>query len=91
MLQQIFSEEVPFYPLKRIQAQNEVVFNDGRPLRPPERTLEWGLTDEVWNLIQCCWVRNPDERKNIDEVVTEIENMRHQMNMLNNLEAGNAL
>lgn len=90
MFRQIFSQEVPFHPLNKYQAEKEVISNNGRPPRPSQDNLEWGLTDEVWNLIQNCWVRNPADRKSIDEVVTEIENIRHQMDMLNNLEVGNA-
>lgn len=89
MSQQIFSQMVPFYDLDNQPARQEVIIRDGRPSRLPEKTLELGLTDEVWDLIESCWVRDPNERKNSDEVVTEIESLRHQMDMLDNLEAGN--
>lgn len=89
MSQQIFSQMVPFYDLDNLPAKMEVIIKDGRPSRLLNKTLELGLTDDFWNLIESCWVRDPNERKNIDEVVTVIENIRHQRDMLDNLEAGN--
>lgn len=44
------------------------MLNGIRPLRPGN-SLEFGLTDEVWDTICRCWHGNPDERPNMPEIV----------------------
>lgn len=78
---------MPFHEISPAEAFIEVVNNEGRP-QHPQAPVSWGLTDDVWNLIQSCWVSSPDDRPEMATVVGEIENIRHQMNELNLLENG---
>ncbi|KAH8794589.1 hypothetical protein DL96DRAFT_1650605 [Flagelloscypha sp. PMI_526] len=43
------------------------LFQQERPPRPSE-----GITDDVWNLIELCWHREPSERPSSSEVVLRL-------------------
>lgn len=89
MFHQIFSGKPPFDELKKGPGVVlAVVNNNRRPSRLLDHTKQWGLTDEVWDLIQSCWVTSPTDRTDMNKVVSEIENIKRQRDTLDTLERG---
>jgi len=44
------------------------ILREDRP-RMPENAQEVGLTGEMWELVESCWQRDPDERPTVEEIV----------------------
>lgn len=40
-----------------------------RPKRPEGNSIELGLTDEVWSMIQRCWSTKPEDRPGVDDLI----------------------
>lgn len=67
---QIITEKVPFKKIKNDQQLlEEVYFNNIRPEFPDK------IPDCYRNLIESCWVQNPDDRLSFDQIVEILENM----------------
>lgn len=58
----LFTEEPPFSHLQEAEFIIEVATNGLRPPRPGENTLQRGLSDDVWEIMQNCWRRSAHER-----------------------------
>jgi hypothetical protein len=68
---QIFTDDVPFFELKRDATVMSNIKNGDQPSRPPASSLawtSWGLTDDLWLLMQACWDPDPDQRPTIQLV-----------------------
>lgn len=48
-----------------------VIFTDERPSRPTHQQL----SDQLWQVIEKCWQRDPSQRPTILEVVTFLEKL----------------
>lgn len=51
------------------------VMQGERASRPPpdsQAFLKWGLTDEIWKFMGCCWVTEPQARMTVQEVIKEL-------------------
>lgn len=59
--------KVPFHQYRREVAAIKMV-QGSRPARPND-TLGLGLTDEVWNMVCACWLKEPQSRPIISDVV----------------------
>ena len=63
----------PFYYVKR---QPEVLMRiqqGQRPERPTDpEVIERGLDDKLWDLLQRCWLREPEERPSIEQILQEL-------------------
>ena len=65
----MFSGKVPFHGMQDTVAIANVIAKDERPFRPAHRQL----SDQLWEMIQRCWRREPSERPTLQEVVAFLE------------------
>jgi hypothetical protein len=65
------------YPFKEIRHDASVtytvVYQDRRPARP-EQSADLGLTDDVWDVIQQCWRKDPTSRPKMTAIAQRLEN-----------------
>jgi serine/threonine protein kinase len=66
---QVFSGRVPFYDKTDVEAAATVITTDERPSRPTHQQL----FDQLWEMIEKCWRRDPSQRPTILEVVNFLE------------------
>jgi serine/threonine protein kinase len=66
---QIFSGRLPFYDSKDTAVVVTVITSDKRPSRPAHPQL----SDQLWDMIEKCWRRDPSQRATIQEVVKFLE------------------
>lgn len=72
MLLQIFTEKVPFhYIADERDVEMQVVFKNIHPRRP-KSALRFGLTDDVWTLMEKCWDRLPSDRPSMKTVASQL-------------------
>ncbi|KAF9789158.1 kinase-like domain-containing protein [Thelephora terrestris] len=64
---EVFTGKVPFSKFISYAAMANIM-NGVRPERP----LHPGLTDDLWTLTRKCWEENPQDRPQIDSVVTHL-------------------
>ncbi|KAI0262880.1 hypothetical protein BC834DRAFT_939214, partial [Gloeopeniophorella convolvens] len=72
---EIFTDNVPYSNI-----QNEVhvplVIRDGTlPARPENSIITRALSDTMWDLMNQCWRRDPEERPSMSEIREAIKNM----------------
>ncbi|KAG6823840.1 hypothetical protein H0H92_008922 [Tricholoma furcatifolium] len=70
---QIFAGEVPFAHLTRDLVIMKSVSTGAQPARPPASSTSWGvwgLTDDIWSLMQACWALRPDARPSVEAVTS---------------------
>ena len=60
---------MPFHDRTDTAAVVTVITTDERPSRPGHQQL----SDQLWEMIERCWRKNPSERPAIREVVTLLE------------------
>ncbi|KAG5652037.1 hypothetical protein H0H81_006528 [Sphagnurus paluster] len=77
---EIFTGKVPFYNIANTNtAAGQIihaVMSGKKPLmRGMEKKLwvEWGLTHQIWALMDECWNKNPDLRPDIQTVLSRLE------------------
>lgn len=66
---QIFSGRLPFQNKKETAVVVTVITSDERPPRPAHPQL----SDELWEMIEKCWRRDPSQRPTIQEIVDFLE------------------
>jgi len=60
---EIFTAKTPFYQYREHTVVLKTLKGE-RPERPPN-SLDLGLTDTVWGMVQACWDCKPAERPTI--------------------------
>ena len=71
-LQELFTREDPFYPVRGINAITRRILK-GPPDRPSPKTTCFPLTDEWWNVFSKCWHIEPSSRPTMADVANKIE------------------
>lgn len=66
---QIFSGRVPFHDRQDVAAVITVITTNERPPRPAHQQL----SDQLWEMIERCWQKDPLQRPAIREVVAFLE------------------
>lgn len=51
----------------------QVAVHDGRPHRPLDSAGTRGLTDAIWELMQECWIVQPENRPKMLDVVKNLQ------------------
>ncbi|KAG6890510.1 hypothetical protein C0995_007709 [Termitomyces sp. Mi166 len=72
---EIFVGQVPFADLTVSAAVVTCVLKGERPARPPASSLSWsmwGLTDDIWLLMEACWKEQPAERPMVQTVIDQL-------------------
>ncbi|KAG6855866.1 hypothetical protein H0H87_009901 [Tephrocybe sp. NHM501043] len=72
---EIFTGQVPFAQLPNEFSVMLRVQSGARPSRPPKSSpawTAWGLTDDIWSLMQSCWDREPSHRPSASTIVEKI-------------------
>ncbi|KAG6811015.1 hypothetical protein H0H92_009356 [Tricholoma furcatifolium] len=72
---EIFAGEVPFVHMTRELAIMKHVSNGGKPTRPPDSSTSWsvwGLTEDIWTLMEACWDRRPTARPSVEAVANHL-------------------
>lgn len=80
-ISKVFTDRVPFHEISSDWTAYEKYKDGQRPDRPPHPSLTWGLTDELWDIIQRCWAQNPEDRPPMAEVVTELTGVQRLREM----------
>ncbi|GLB43600.1 putative protein tyrosine kinase [Lyophyllum shimeji] len=73
---EIFTEQVPFAHLQRDAAVMFKVSGGERPTRPPQSSPSWsawGLTEDIWTLMEDCSKSGPEDRLTTDEIIEHLE------------------
>ncbi|KAG6808772.1 hypothetical protein H0H92_002958 [Tricholoma furcatifolium] len=73
---EIFTGAVPFGEIVHELKVMRKVLDGHRPSQPPEKSLSWnvwGLTKEIWSLMESGWNKNPAKRPTIDGVLEHLE------------------
>ncbi|KAG6894634.1 hypothetical protein C0995_013925, partial [Termitomyces sp. Mi166 len=73
---QIFTGERPFFEFPIYSQIPEIVLNGRRPSRPVSSSTpwtQWGLTEDIWRLMEECWLHDPSARPTIDDVARRLE------------------
>ncbi|GLB37954.1 putative as part of the replication protein A (RPA RP-A), a single-stranded DNA-binding heterotrimeric complex, may play an essential role in DNA replication, recombination and repair [Lyophyllum shimeji] len=72
---EMFTGQVPFARVRNAAVMSKVSSGE-RPARPPVSSSSWsawGLTEDIWTLMEDCWKDNPEERPTIDEIIDYLE------------------
>jgi len=67
VIYEVLSGHIPFY-LFSTQVIPGKVFKGDRPERPQGAEGVW-FTDEVWEVLGCCWTPQPEDRPSIEDVL----------------------
>ena len=71
VIYEVLSRRVPFYQYEDLSIFEKVMQGD-RPNRAEGVEGIW-FTDDIWNLLEGCWVPTPRERPSIDGVLRCLE------------------
>ena len=69
----VFTGQIPFHKFRN-EAVILKVTAGGRPERPSD-TLDLGLSDDVWSMMELCWHHQCDERPKIGKVLAHLESI----------------
>ncbi|KAG6825605.1 hypothetical protein H0H92_003089 [Tricholoma furcatifolium] len=74
---ELFTGQVPFHSIQRETAIILHVKSGGRPTHPPlsSPSWSWGLTEEMWSLMEQSWESHPAQRPCSAEIVGLLEMM----------------
>lgn len=64
---EVLSGKVPFYYYRDLVAVAKVL--DGERPRRPQESGGGFFSDDIWNLLECCWTSNPDLRPRAEGVL----------------------
>ncbi|KAG6809136.1 hypothetical protein H0H92_001438 [Tricholoma furcatifolium] len=73
---EIFTGEVPLAHISRDTTIVHKVLGGERPRRPPNSSLSWsawGLTGDIWKLMETCWNPDPAQRPNVSVVIERLK------------------
>lgn len=73
--EQIFTGNIPFVEIVRDSTVMLKIRSGVRPSRPPDSNIswdEWGLTSDIWTLIEDCWKHDPSTRPFVVETLTRL-------------------
>ncbi|KAG6809628.1 hypothetical protein H0H92_015483 [Tricholoma furcatifolium] len=73
---EIFTGEIPLSHLTRDATVIHKVLSGERPKRPSNESLSWsvwGLTENIWKLMETCWDSDPVQRPNASVVVETLQ------------------
>jgi hypothetical protein len=77
----MFSDQFPFH---EITGDFQVMFAVKRGKRPSRPTHDLsrtrGLNDAIWQIIETCWIQDPDKRYTASEVVLFLRNLPDRPN-----------
>ncbi|KAF7334676.1 Protein kinase domain-containing protein [Mycena venus] len=68
---EIFTNKAPWGILSEKQIFRLVVRQDSRPDRPDE---DFGLTDQIWSIMEKCWLRDSRQRPTFEAIVQLLQN-----------------
>ena len=71
VIYEVLSERVPFYEYPDFVVY-AVVFRGNRPEKPGGTEGMW-FTDDVWKLLERCWLAEPQNRPSIEDVLRHLE------------------
>ena len=71
VIYEVLSGEVPFRHYGRYVVVAKVLEGE-RPERPRGAGGVW-FTDEVWSVLECCWIPSPGERSSVPEVLRSLK------------------
>ncbi|KAH0589950.1 hypothetical protein H2248_000136 [Termitomyces sp. 'cryptogamus'] len=69
---EIFANQLPFPQLRVDISIMRAVVEGERPLRPPADSTSWsmwGLTDQIWSLMEACWLSQSEQRPAMQDVI----------------------
>lgn len=72
---EIFTGNVPFANLQLDATVLLKVKSGAQPARPQDSSHswhDWGLTEDIWLLMQHCWSADPTERPKIEDVIKQL-------------------
>ncbi|KAF8157141.1 kinase-like domain-containing protein [Crassisporium funariophilum] len=90
---EIFTSDVPYYEYHLDATVIFKVMSGDRPLRPSADSVsfeKYGLTVEIWDMMEECWSRVPEERPTIVEIVSRIPQRKLDSRPLDTWEASSA-
>ncbi|KAG6808046.1 hypothetical protein H0H92_005591 [Tricholoma furcatifolium] len=73
---EIFTGEAPLAHISRDTTIVHKVLGGERPRRPPNSSPSWsawGLTEDIWELMETCWNPDPAQRPNVSVVVERLQ------------------
>ncbi|KAG6819970.1 hypothetical protein H0H93_006946 [Arthromyces matolae] len=73
---EIFSGQIPFSHLNRDTVVITKVMSGERPTKPPSGSQSWGvwgLTEDIWAVMQSCWHHDPIRRPTAGMVIENLE------------------
>ena len=71
VIYEVLSGRAPFTPFNHYIAMRKIMEGE-RPERPEEAEGAW-FTDDLWRMLNRCWVAQPDRRPNITVVLECLE------------------
>ena len=75
---EVLTGQRPFHNRERSAAVISDLISGTRPARPEIEVTRRGLSDGLWDLMQNCWRRLPDDRPTMGEVLTQMKRLEHK-------------
>ncbi|PPQ78259.1 hypothetical protein CVT25_011718 [Psilocybe cyanescens] len=75
VLYEIYVGKVPFHEYIRDVTVILQIGKGRKPTRPPSESLsfsKWGLTGQIWSLMERCWSKDPTKRPTIFQILSDI-------------------
>ncbi|KAF8058749.1 kinase-like domain-containing protein, partial [Lyophyllum atratum] len=72
---QILAGKRPFHEIKIVGMVEMAIAEGKHPERPPAASPSWsawGLTEDIWSLMESCWSTERAQRPTVDEVVSRL-------------------
>ncbi|KAG6876444.1 hypothetical protein C0993_003126, partial [Termitomyces sp. T159_Od127] len=69
---EIFANQLPFSQLKVDVSIMRAVVEGKRPSRPPTSSASWsvwGLTDDMWTIMESCWLAQSEKRPTVRNLI----------------------
>ncbi|KAJ3560055.1 hypothetical protein NP233_g11083 [Leucocoprinus birnbaumii] len=77
-LHHIFTGQLPFYEFSQPVRVLKIILDGKRPTKPSfvhPAWKQWGLSEEIWGLMEDCWEADPEKRPLANKVVKLIPRM----------------